>query len=138
MKWLLLAGILGASMSAGISADLIVVNAKIRTMDPSNPRAEALAIQGNRILRLGTTEQIKALAEPGTRTIDAGGRLVLPGFNDAHVHFLTGGFHLAGVDLGDAKSSEELARRIGEFAKKLPKDRWITGGRWDHELWPGA
>lgn len=138
MKWLLLAGILGASMSAGISADLIVVNAKIRTMDPSNPRAEALAIQGNRILRLGTTEQIKALAEPGTRTIDAGGRLVLPGFNDAHVHFLTGGFHLAGVDLGDAKSPEELARRIGEFAKKLPKDRWITGGRWDHELWPGA
>jgi predicted amidohydrolase YtcJ len=64
--------------------------------------------------------------------------LVLPGFNDAHVHFLSGGFSLANVDLRDAASPTEMARRLGEYAKKLPKGRWVVGGEWDHERWPGA
>jgi hypothetical protein len=63
---------------------------------------------------------------------------VVPGFNDAHVHFLEGGFSLASVDLRDAKSREEMARRLAEFAKQIPKGRWILGGQWDHEKWPGA
>lgn len=138
MKQLMAGAMLAAMMSVGISADLIVVNAKIRTMDPSNPAAEAIAIHSNRITHVGTTEQIKPLAGPRTRVIDAGGRLVLPGFNDAHVHFLSGGFHLAGVNLRDAKTPQEFAERLGVFAKKLPPDRWVTSGNWDHELWPGA
>ncbi|HZO84993.1 MAG TPA: amidohydrolase family protein, partial [Verrucomicrobiae bacterium] len=121
-----------------MTADLIVVNAKVRTMDPSNAVAEAVAITGNRITHLGSSADVKSMAGPRTRVIDAGGRLVLPGFNDAHVHFLSGGFHLSGVNLRDAKTPEEFARRIGEFAKTLPKGRWITGGEWDHESWPGA
>ena len=125
-------------MSAGVAADLIVVNAKVRTMDPSNAVAEAVAIVGNQITYVGSSAEVKQMAGPRTTVIDAGGRLVLPGFNDAHVHFLSGGFHLSGIDLGDAKTPEEFARRIGEFARTLPKGRWITGGRWDHELWPGA
>ncbi len=125
-------------MSAGLAADLIVVNAKVRTMDPSNAIAEAIAIVGNRITHVGSSAEVKQMAGPRTKVIDAGGRLVLPGFNDAHVHFLSGGFHLSGINLGSAKTPEEFVRRIGEFAGKLPKGRWITGGRWDHELWPGA
>src|SRR5688500_7461814 len=129
--------ILAATMTTALSADLIVVNGKVRTMDPSNPTAEAIAIVGDRITRVGSSADVKLLAGERTRIIDAGGRLVLPGFNDAHVHFLSGGFHLSGINLGDAKTPEEFARRISEFANNLPKDRWITGGRWDHELWPG-
>ena len=68
--------------------------------------------------------------------IDARGQLVLPGFNDAHVHFLSGGFQLASVDLRDANTPEEFAQRIQAFAAKLPAGRWITGGDWDHERWP--
>ncbi|HWI57749.1 MAG TPA: amidohydrolase, partial [Bacillota bacterium] len=75
---------------------------------------------------------------PKTRVIDARQRLVLPGFNDAHVHFLSGGFSLSNVDLRDATSPEEMARRLGACAKQLPKGRWILGGDWDHERWPGA
>src|SRR5688572_28005347 len=134
---LVLAALFGATMS-GMTADLIVVNAKVRTMDPSNAVAEAVAITGNRITHVGSSTDVKSMAGPRTRVIDAGGRLVLPGFNDAHVHFLSGGFHLAGVNLSDAKTLEEFVRRIGDFAKKLPSDRWITGGRWDHEHWPDA
>ncbi|HKQ38967.1 MAG TPA: amidohydrolase family protein, partial [Verrucomicrobiae bacterium] len=131
-------GILALTMSAAIGADLIVVNAKVRTMDPSKPMAEAVAISGNLITHVGTTAEVKQMAGPRARVIDAGGRLVLPGFNDAHVHFLSGGFHLSGIDLRTAKTPDEFTRRIGEFAAKLPKGRWITGGEWDHELWPGA
>ena len=132
------AAILAMTMSAGVAADLIVVNAKVRTMDASRPTAEAVAIVGNRITHVGTTAEVKQMAGQGTRVIDAGGRLVLPGFDDAHVHFLSGGFHLSGIDLRTATTPEEFGRRLGEFANKLPKGRWITGGEWDHELWVGA
>jgi hypothetical protein len=85
---------------------------------------------------VGTSTGLKALAGPGTRIIDAAGRLVLPGFNDAHVHFLSGGFQLSSVDLRDAASPREFAERIGAFAARLPPGRWMTGGDWDHERWP--
>jgi len=67
--------------------------------------------------------------------IDAKGRLVIPGFNDAHVHFLEIGQQLSSVDLRDAKTPQEFVRRIKEFTAKQPKGRWILGGKWDHENW---
>lgn len=118
--------------------DLVVLNATVRTMDPAQPVAEALATLGNRIVAVGSTDEIRSLAGPKTRVIDAGKRMVLPGFNDAHVHFLSGGFQLSNVDLRDAKSPEEFAARIQRFAEKIPKGQWILGGEWDHERWPGA
>jgi predicted amidohydrolase YtcJ len=121
-----------------LAPDLVILNASIHTMDEARPTAEAVAILGNRIATVGPTAGIRALAGPGTRVIDAAGKTILPGFNDAHVHFLMGGFSVANVDLRDASSPEELARRVGEYAKKLPKGRWILGGEWDHERWPGA
>ena len=119
-------------------ADTIIVNAIVHTMDPARPTAEAVAIFGNRIVAVGSTKDITKLAGSGTRTIDAKKQLVLPGFNDSHTHFLTGGFQLASVDLRDAANQQEFASRIRAFAAKLPKGRWVTGGDWDHERWPDA
>lgn len=123
---------------ASLAPDLLILNAAVRTMDAAQPKAEAVAILGNRILAVGATADLRSLAGPKTRVIDAGGKSVLPGFNDAHVHWLSGGFSITNVDLRDASSPAEFARRIGEFAKKLPKGRWILGGDWDHEKFPGA
>ena len=148
-----LISLIGASASAGvliacmpsaqakdpsIAPELVIINASVHTMDPAHPTAGAVAIVGNRVAAIGSTPEIRALAGEKTRVIDAGEKLVLPGFNDAHVHFLMGGFSLANVDLRDAKSPEDMARRLAEYAKKIPKGRWILGGDWDHEKWPGA
>jgi predicted amidohydrolase YtcJ len=129
-----------STLAAGTSLppDVLILNGSLHTMDTNRPTAEAVAILGNRIVVVGTSSELRPLAGPHTRIIDAHGHTVLPGFNDAHVHFLEGGFSLASVDLRDAKSPEEMARRLGEFAKKTPKGRWILGGQWDHEKWPGA
>jgi predicted amidohydrolase YtcJ len=123
---------------ANPSPQIIIINATIHTMDPARPRAEAVAIFDNRIMAVGSTKEIRTLAGKATRVIDVHGRLVLPGFNDAHVHFLSGGFQLASVDLRDANTPEEFAERIKRFAEKLPSGRWVTGGDWDHERWPNA
>src|SRR5215475_7684239 len=124
--------------AASLTPDLVIVNASVHTMDESQPRAEAVAISGNRIVAVGSTAEIQVLVGPKTRVVDAAGKNVFPGFNDAHVHFLSGGYSLSSVDLRDAKSPEEMARRLADFAKKIPKGRWILGGDWDHEKWPGA
>src|SRR5262249_23874469 len=124
--------------AASLSPDLVIMSASVHTMDPRQAQAEAVAICGNRIAAVGSGAEIRALANPKTRLIDAHKRLLLPGFNDAHVHFLTGGFSLSNVDLRDAESPAELARRLAEYARKQPKGRWIVGGDWDHERWPGA
>ena len=124
--------------AASLAPDLVIVNAAIHTMDEAQPKAQALAVSGNRIAAVGSTGNIRSLAGPKARVIDAGGKNVFPGFNDAHVHFLTGGYSLSSVDLRDAKSPEEMARRLREYAKTVPKGRWILGGDWDHEKWPGA
>jgi len=121
-----------------LAPDLLILNAAVRTMDSSQPKAEGIAIAGNRIVAVGSTAVLRPLAGAKTRVIDAGGKSVLPGFNDAHVHWLSGGFSITNVDLRDAASPAEFARRIGDYAKKLPKGRWILGGDWDHEKWPGT
>lgn len=118
--------------------DLIIVNAAGRTMDDAQPIAEAVAIAGNRIAAVGSTAEIRAQAGAKTRVIDAQGKSLLPGFNDSHVHWLAGGYSITNVDLRDAGSRAEFTRRIQEFTKKLPQGRWILGGDWDHEKFPGA
>jgi predicted amidohydrolase YtcJ len=118
-----------------LTADLVVINANAQTMDAAKPKAQALAVMGNKIVAVGTNDEIKALADAHTKVIDAGGKLVMPGFNDAHVHFTEGGFQLSLVDLRSAASPEEFAQRIKAYAAKLKKGEWILGGRWDHENW---
>jgi len=118
-----------------LTADLVIVNANVRTMDKAAPKARAIAVVGNKIVAVGSDAEIKALTDAHTKVIDAQGKLVMPGFNDAHLHFTEGGFQLSLVDLRDAKTPEEFAARIKAFAAKLPKGQWILGGRWDHENW---
>lgn len=118
-----------------LSPTLIVFNATVHTMDPHKPTAEAVAIFGQHVVAVGSSKEIKSMAGASTRLIDAQGRLVLPGFNDAHVHFLSGGFQLSSVDLRDAETQQEFSDRIRRFAEKLPSGRWVTGGDWDHERW---
>ncbi len=118
-----------------IAADLVIVNANVRTLDSAKPTAQAVAVIGNKIVSIGTNTAIKQLIGTQTKVTDAQGKLLLPGFNDAHVHFIDGGSGLSSVDLRDAKSPAEFTERIKNFAAKLPKGRWILGGVWDHENW---
>ena len=118
-----------------IAADLVIVNAKIHTMDKAVPQAEAIAISGNKIFAVGTNKKIRALVGANTKTIDAGGKLVLPGFNDAHVHFTGIGNQFSSIDLRDAKTPQEVVKRIKYYVQFLPKGRWILGGAWNHENW---
>ena len=121
-----------------LAADIIIINANVHTVDERQPQAEAIAILGNRIVAVGSSADIQQLKGAETRVIDAEGRLALPGFNDAHVHFMSGGFQLSSVDLRDANSPQEFAARIRDFAASLAAERWLTGGDWDHERWPAA
>ena len=120
------------------SADLALLNGNIWTVNDAQPRAQAVACRGNRIAAVGSNDEIRKWIGPATQVIDLGGKLVLPGFNDAHVHFFDGGADLAGVQLRTAKSEAEFRERIAEFAARLPEGRWITGGEWDHENWTPA
>ena len=134
----LFSGFCGALAAAQVPADLVVVNARVYALGEAGEAAQALAVHGARITAVGRTEEVRRAVGPKTRVIDAGGRAVVAGFNDAHVHFLQGGFQLSSVDLRDAATPEEFARRIGVFARKLEKGRWVLGGDWDHELWQGG
>ncbi|HKR96421.1 MAG TPA: amidohydrolase, partial [Candidatus Angelobacter sp.] len=108
---------------------------KIWTVDKSRPNAEALAVLGERIVAVGSAAEVDTWHGPQTKVLDAQGRLLLPGFNDAHVHFVGGGDQLQSVQLKDAATPEEFARRIGERAKSTPKGEWVTGGDWDEQRW---
>jgi predicted amidohydrolase YtcJ len=120
------------------AADLIITNAKIWTVDKAHPQAEALAVIGERIVAVGNAAEVDAWHGPQTRIVDAQGKLLLPGFNDAHVHFVDGGDHLQAVQLKDAASPQEFAERIAQRAKTTPKGEWITGGDWDEQKWSPA
>ena len=123
-----------ASASAqSAAADLILVNGKIWTVNKAQPEAEALAVWRDRILAVGRSADVRALAGPQTRVIDLKGRRVVPGFYDSHVHLLGSGLRLSQVALKDARDEAEFGRRLREFDKKLPRDRWLLGGEWDHD-----
>src|SRR5580698_1052138 len=120
------------------TADLIITDAKIWTVAPTLPTAQAVAVLGERIVAVGSASEVAAWRGAQTHVIDAGGKLLLPGFNDAHVHFVSGGTQLDAVQLTDATSASELSRRIGERAKSTPKGEWILGGDWDDTKWTPA
>lgn len=117
------------------AADLIITNANIWTVDAALPKAEAVAVLGERIVAVGSDDDVAAWRGPKTMAIDAQGKLLLPGFNDAHVHFASGGFQLESVQLTDATSSAEFVRRIAAQARKMPKGEWMQGGDWDETKW---
>jgi predicted amidohydrolase YtcJ len=120
------------------AADLLITHAKVWTVDPAQAQAEAVAVLRDRIVAVGSETEVAAWQGPKTQVLDAGGKLLLPGFNDAHVHFVSGGVDLDSVQLNDAASAQEMARRIIERAKVTPKGEWILGGNWDETKWTPA
>jgi len=131
----LLCSVLPLAAQSKPAADLIIHHAKVWTVDKAHPEAEAVAVLGDRIVAVGSNAEVDAWRGPKTHVIDAGGKLLLPGFNDAHVHFIDGGASLDSVHLNDATSPQEFARRVGEQAKKLGKGQWVLGGEWDETKW---
>jgi predicted amidohydrolase YtcJ len=128
---------LSCSRPARLAADLVVTRASIWTGDSRRPTATAVAVIGDRIVDVGSADEIERWRGPTTTVVDAEGRRLVPGFNDAHVHFVDGGVALENVDLKDADSQAELARRIGERARAKPGE-WIIGGEWDDQRWSPA
>jgi predicted amidohydrolase YtcJ len=122
---------------ARLAADLVITNARIWTGDALQPDANAVAVVGDRIVDVGSSREIDRWRVPATTVIDAEGRRVLPGFNDAHVHLIDGGTALDNVNLKDAETPAEFTRRIGERAKTKPGE-WILGGEWDDQRWTPA
>jgi predicted amidohydrolase YtcJ len=116
-----------------VAADLVFVNGKVWTVDAAKPEAQAVAVWRGRILKVGTDDEVKQLVGPKTKVVDLSGRRVVPGFYDSHAHFLGGGQQLARVDLKDAKDEAEFGKRLREFDQKTPRERWLTGGNWDHD-----
>ncbi|MGE3874918.1 MAG: amidohydrolase [Parvibaculaceae bacterium] len=114
-----------------MTPDLILINGNVRTMDPLKPAVAALASRGGRIVALGSTPEITALAGKATRIIDAGGRLVLPGFQDTHIHLQDSGTrHALDVDLAGARTIAELQGTLADFARSKPERDWVRGHGW--------
>lgn len=116
---------------------LVILNSKIWTGNNEHQWAEALAVEKDKIIAVGANKEISKLIDQDTHVIHADGKFVAPGFIDSHVHFLTGGFHLASVQLRDASSPEEFIQKIKDFAGTIEPGIWITGGNWDHTNWGG-
>jgi predicted amidohydrolase YtcJ len=135
-------GIVAATLIAGLivgaqrddnngPVDLIVFNGKVYTADPSGSMAEAVAVRGNQILRVGSNREINRLRRPQTVVVDAKGAAVLPGFNDASTRFIDGGLALGGVDLTDATTIEEIQARLRIWAESNADHGWVVGHGWN-------
>jgi predicted amidohydrolase YtcJ len=120
-------------------ADLVIQGGTVWTgLSAGRAQPGAVAIAGGKILAVGDSAQIARYIGSKTQLLQANGGLVMPGFADGHTHFIDGGFQLASVDLRNAATPQEFVRRLKEYASRLKPGEWITGGDWDHTLWPGA
>ena len=142
-------GIVAATLIAGLMVgaqrddtdgpvDVIIHNAKIYTAGTNGTMAEAVAIRGNQILRVGSEREVTRLRKPQTTMIDAKGAAVLPGFNDAHVHFIDGGLGLERIDLADAVTVDEVQSRIRTWASDHADASWVLGRGWYYQPFPGG
>src|SRR5919206_230772 len=125
-----------SSAQARRNVSLLLVNGKVFTGDARGTIAEAVAVEGDRIVAVGSTREMDARYN-AARRVDLKGRLVTAGFNDAHLHFLNGGLALFRVDLNGARTLEEAKRRVAEKARELPEGAWLLGRGWDQTLWGG-
>jgi predicted amidohydrolase YtcJ len=124
-------------------ADLVIRNARVWTGDSARPAAQALAVRGERLVAVGSNAEVDRHRSPRTRVIDAGGRLVTPGFIDDHTHFSQAGALLIGANLLDVSSPAPFASRVKAAVARLSPGAWLTGGDWGaYEDWsansPGA
>jgi predicted amidohydrolase YtcJ len=116
------------------TVDVIVIHGKVYTVNATQTWAQAVAIHGDKIVAVGEDSEIEKLRQPGTKVVDAGGRLVLPGFVDCHIHFLDGSLSLGRVNLDGAKDPAEIQEKLREYAAKHPGKDWIRGRGWDYAM----
>src|SRR5436305_14535942 len=119
------------------AVSLLLINGKVFTADARGSVAEAVAVDGERIVAVGTTREIEA-TYTGARTIDLKGKLVTPGFNDAHIHFLQGGRALTLVVLQGAKTLAEAKARVAARVREVQAGAWIVGRGGGQRLLGGA
>ncbi len=117
------------------AADLIIRNAHIWTVNPKRPEADAVAVLNGRITAVGSDSAVMLWRGPNTRIVDAKGNRLLPGFNDAHVHFSDGGAALSSVQLTNVTSLKEFVQKIADYAEHAPKGEWLRNGNWDETKW---
>jgi predicted amidohydrolase YtcJ len=116
-------------------ADMIITNARIWTGNEAQPYAEAMAVSGDTIAAIGSSREVMRFNSGASTVIDLGGRFIMPGFIDSHIHMLQGGENLASVQLRDADTPELFISRIKEYAATLKPGEWILGGDWDGKGW---
>ena len=121
-----------------MQADLVLFNGLIHTMDREQPLVEAIAAHCGRIIAVGDSDDVRALTGPSTEHIDLHGRLVVPGFTDAHIHLVNYGLSLERVQLDGVTSLEEAVGRVAERACITQQGEWVLGWGWNRNLWPGA
>ena len=126
---------LAQAADRGPAADLIITHARVWTINPAQPEAAAVAVLNGRIVAVGSDQAVARWRGAQTQVVDAGGRRLVPGFNDSHVHLLDGGESMEAVQLNDATSNADFVRRLAAYAAKSPKGDWIRGGEWDETKW---
>lgn len=139
IAWFILWGstmILSACGGGRSNADLIFINGIMYTADEARPTAEAVAVAGNKILAVGSTDEIEQYADAGTRVIDLAGKTMVPGFNDSHYHFMGVGRREFHLNLDGVKSLQEFLDRVQAEAARKSAGEWVTGRGWIEEDWP--
>ena len=126
---------LDPTLHANHDASLVLYNGKILTVDSENPQAEALAVKDDKILAVGSSEEIKQYIKPNTQTIDLQGKLVIPAFIESHGHLLTYGEFQMRLDFGQAKSWDEIVTTVKQAVEKAKPGEWILGWGWHQEKW---
>ena len=129
---LALAALAPAAPKARPAADRVFVGGRVFTADPDHPWAEAVAVRGPLLAAVGSDLEVRRLIGEGTEVVDLAGRLVTPGFNDAHLHFLV----LEEADLDGATSAAEFQQRLGDYARAHAERPWITGRGWGYGSFP--
>ena len=119
----------------GQPADLVLLNGKVATLDDRYQEAEAVAVRGGFITAVGTTRELRSMVGPRTEVVDLAGRRVVPGFIEGHGHLLALGHSLTILNLGDVRSWQEIADRVGQAARAADRGAWIEGRGWHQEKW---
>ncbi len=120
------------------NADLILTGGAVYTVDAARSWAQAVAVTDGTITAVGTDKEVREHAGPGTEVIDLNGRMLLPGFQDAHVHAASGGLERTQCDLSQAHGREDYLAIIREYADQHPHTEWITGSGWSMDVFPGG
>ncbi|KAL8192271.1 hypothetical protein R6Q57_027938 [Mikania cordata] len=125
------------SSSSKIAADLLVTNGTIYTSDSSLLFADSMAVRDGRIFRIGNYSFVQEVSGYGTKEINLGGKIVVPGFIDSHVHLLSGGLQKARTEVRGVNTKDDFVRKVKEAVKNMKEGTWLLGGGWNNDLWGG-